>query len=547
MPVRCVVYSRVSTDAQERDGTSLDTQERGSTEVAAARGWSVVRCIRDAASGFHLDREGIETLRGMLRRGEVDVVIAYAVDRLSRNQNHIGVLFDEVEQAGARLEFATERFEDTAVGRFILAARAFIAEVEREKIVERTMRGKAERARGGRLPQGTGRGIFGYRYDPESGTRSIEAEQSRVVVRLFEGFVGGRSCNRLTNDLNDDGIPAFGGGRWYPLTIRRILMNETYTGRTIYRRTQVLKVRDVARGKWVRRVIERDHDEWIEIEGVTPLIISSELFERAHQKLDDPARKARAHASYEYPLRGRLRCDACGSAMVGQTLLKGRYRYYRCRRSYAGPRADRCESPYVPKEVLETAIREALSALLADPARALAEARDQFGPQPVDIRRESLGREVAEVETRQRRLVKLFTTGDLPESMLAEESRTLAERRARLESERANLAPDAAPALDFEMVAARMPEALTAIRRWVGEADGDELGLLLGALNARMTASRTAVEISGEVPLIDSSDYADLVTIERTSASPFRNDEIPTLRFRLVCAIETGISGGGGR
>ncbi|TAJ18459.1 MAG: recombinase family protein, partial [Dehalococcoidia bacterium] len=197
MPVRCVIYSRVSTDAQERDGTSLDTQERGCVELAASRGWSVVRCIRDAASGFHLEREGVETLRGMLRRGEVDVVIAYAVDRLSRNQNHIGVLIDEVEQAGARLEFATERFEDTAVGRFILAARAFIAEVEREKIVERTTRGKAERARSGRLPQGTGRGIFGYHYDQESGTRSIEAGQSRVVVRLFEDFVAGRSCNRL--------------------------------------------------------------------------------------------------------------------------------------------------------------------------------------------------------------------------------------------------------------------------------------------------------------------------------------------------------------
>ena len=74
------------------------------------------------------------------------------------------------------------------------------------------------------------------------------------------------------------------------------------------------------------------------------------------------------------------------------------------------------------------------------------------------------------------------------------------------------------PTFNLAMLAARMPRALTAIRRWVAEADGEELGLLLGALNARMTASRTQVEISGEVPLIDSSDYADLVTIEQTSA-----------------------------
>ena len=111
---RAVVYSRVSTDAQERDGTSLDTQDRACLEYIKERGWSVLESIKDAASGFTLDRKGIERLRVLLRQGAVDVVVAYAVDRLSRNQNHIGVLFDEVEQAGARLEFVTEKFEDTA-------------------------------------------------------------------------------------------------------------------------------------------------------------------------------------------------------------------------------------------------------------------------------------------------------------------------------------------------------------------------------------------------------------------------------------------------
>src|SRR4051794_39773577 len=135
--MRALVYSRVSTDAQERDGTSLHTQERACVELVLRSGWSVVECIRDAASGFTLEREGIARARQLLRQGSVDVIVAYAVDRVSRNQNQIGVFFDEAEQAGARLEFVTEKFEDTAIGRFILSARAFIAEVEREKIVER--------------------------------------------------------------------------------------------------------------------------------------------------------------------------------------------------------------------------------------------------------------------------------------------------------------------------------------------------------------------------------------------------------------------------
>ena len=515
---RCVLYARVSTDVQERDGTSLDTQERAGLEFAASQGFTVVRTIRDAASGYHLDREGIESLRVMLRGGEVDVVVAYAVDRLSRNQNHIGVLFDEIQQADAKLEFVTERFEDTAVGRFILAARAFIAEVEREKIIERTMRGKAERARSGRLPQGAGRGIYGYQYHAETGHRSVDAVQAGTVLRIFGAFDEGLSCNRIANDLNRGGVPAFGGGCWYPLTVRRMLLNETYTGRTIYRRTRADKVRDVARNKWRRRVVVRDESEWIEVEGATPLIVSLALFERVRVRLADPARKERARPSHEYPLRGRLRCLICGAAMVGQTLLQGRYQYYRCRRSYAGSKADRCKSPYVRKEALETAIREALVEVLADPHRILDEARRLSMAIPADSRRGALDHEIGELEARQRRLVKLFTANDLPEEMIREESRTLSERRSRLESERMLLPMVERPAWDLKALESRMPSVLAAIQAWLVKADGDDLDLLLRAVDVSAKASRERVEISGSVPMIDSSDYANLVTIERTSA-----------------------------
>src|ERR671917_1796109 len=212
--MRAIVYARVSTDAQERDGTSLDTQERACLQFAREQGWRVVEAIRDAASGFSLDRPGIETLRQLLRTGTVDVVVAYAVDRLSRNQNQIGVLFDEIQQAGARLEFVTERFEDTAVGRFILAARAFVGEVEREKMGERTTRGKIERARSGRIPQAFGRGCYGYAYNPATGRREIEPFQAEVVRRVFRRYAETRSFDRVSHELNQDGITTFDGGRW---------------------------------------------------------------------------------------------------------------------------------------------------------------------------------------------------------------------------------------------------------------------------------------------------------------------------------------------
>jgi site-specific DNA recombinase len=79
--LRTIVYSRVSTNPQERDGTSLDTQERASQEYVEANAWTLVGSIRDTVSGARLDRQGVERLRFQVRKGSVDMKVAYAVDR----------------------------------------------------------------------------------------------------------------------------------------------------------------------------------------------------------------------------------------------------------------------------------------------------------------------------------------------------------------------------------------------------------------------------------------------------------------------------------
>ncbi len=341
--LRVAIYVRVSTDAQERDGTSLDSQAEACSSFAATRGWTVTATIRDAASGFLLERRGLERLRDLVRKREIDVVLAYAVDRLSRNQNHIGVLFDEISSAGLRLEFATETFEDTAVGRFILAARAFVAEIEREKISERTMRGKLERAKSGRLPQGTGRGMYGYRYDPGTGRREIVGSQAAVVRRAFQEFASGASILGLANAFNDDGINTFLGKQWQPATLFHLLKNPVYAGRTFYRRTRVTSVRDPHTGRRRRHVSERPREEWVEVVGAADAIVSLELWDAVQVRLNDPERLKMGRRQSTYALAGRLRCAACGRSMVGQT-LHGGYRYYRCRSAFSGVKHDRCQS-----------------------------------------------------------------------------------------------------------------------------------------------------------------------------------------------------------
>ena len=462
----------------------------------------MTQVIRDVASGASLDRPGLEQVRRALRDGACDVLLAHAVDRLSRNQNHIGVLLDEAEEAGVRLDIVTEEFEQTLVGQFILAARAFVAATEREKTVERTVRGKKERARSGRLPQATGKGCYGYTYVPETGRRVLNPEQAPIVVRIFEEFVRGKGVSRITSELNADGIPTFTGKRWYPITVHRVLRNETYTGRTVFGKTGARMVRRPGRKRRVREVYKRPESEHIEIKGASPSIVSSELFERAQARLDDPERHAQHNPSRTYPLRGRLRCH-CGAAMTGHAVNRGRYSYYRCNRLYLSAEDERCASRMVRTEVLESAVRQTLSELLAEPAMVLEMAEAlRFDPGN-GARLGELERDLGKLRESQGRLVDLYTDGQIEKALLDEKVAALVTRKAALEREQARLLAEAEPGCDPEVLRERMPEALAFISEWVRRADGDELVLLAQALEARIEVSPEGAEIRVEVPLIE--------------------------------------------
>jgi hypothetical protein len=87
------------------------------------------------------------------------------------------------------------------------------------------MRGKTERAKSGKIPQGTGKGCYGYRYNDVTGQREIDEYQAMVVCRIFQRYLETRSFSAVSSELNGAEITSFGGGRWYPITIRRQLLS----------------------------------------------------------------------------------------------------------------------------------------------------------------------------------------------------------------------------------------------------------------------------------------------------------------------------------
>jgi site-specific DNA recombinase len=499
--MRAITYARVSTDAQEKDGTSLDTQERACIQFAMDHGWPIIESVREAASGYTLDRPGIAQVRRLLHQGDADVVIAYAVDRLSRNQNHIGVLFDEVQQAGARLEFITEKFEDTAIGRFILSARAFIAEVEREKIAERTMRGKLERARSGRIPQAMGKGCYGYSYNPGTGHREIDVFQAQVVRRIFRRYTETRSFSAVSAELNEEGLLAFSGGRWYPLTIRRMLRNESYTGRLVYRRTKWVATRNAHDGRRRRHPVERPVEEWIDIEGASPRIIEDALWFRVQQILDDPERTRQRPSARFYPLRGRVKCGMCGGAMVGRTLSsKGRtFTYYACRHAYDKHTKRTCSSRYVRQDELERGVWREISQVLSSPSVVLNELQHQSGGGSDEREVRRVEREIASFREREKRLVRLYTFGEIDEEFVREEGACLRHQRLVLEARLKSLRPAPLP-MTAPVDADALTRACSAVAAWLDQAGPAERVQVLEALQIGVVATKEAAAIKGVLP-----------------------------------------------
>ncbi len=356
--------------------------------------------------------------------------------------------------------------------------------VEREKIAERSTRGKAERARNCKLAQGTGAGRYGYIYEPETGQRVLNPRQAAVVRRIFEEWVSGKAVNRITTDLNIDGIPTLTGKQWYPVTVRRILRNETYTGRTVYRRTRVEMVRQSGARRRKRCVVEQDPSEHIVIEGASPQIISPESYALAQSRFEDPERRSARAPSRTYPLRGRLRCRDCGAGMVGQPVQHGRYFYYRCNRLYLSNAEKRCSGRQVRKETLEDAVRSTLEDVRNSPSAWPSScARGRITPPGWT----KLARELSHIDDSQDRLVDLCTDGEVTKDASQQKRERLTRRRASLEREQAQLRSECEPGPDPEM----LREVLAFVREWVTKAEGDDLELLLsGAERARGRLSR---------------------------------------------------------
>ncbi len=210
------------------------------------------------------------SLLAAAKHGAFDVVVAEALDRISRDQEDIAAIYKRLSHADVRIVTLSEG----EINELHIGLKGTMNALFLKDLAIKTRRGQRGRVEAGKIPGGNS---YGYNIvrrildngSVSTGEREINPDQATIVRRIFAEYAGGLAPRRIAARLNVEGIPSPRGGQWNASTIngsrqRRngILNNELYLGRITYNRQRFVK--DPETGKRVSR-LNPEH-EWITTE-----------------------------------------------------------------------------------------------------------------------------------------------------------------------------------------------------------------------------------------------------------------------------------------
>src|SRR5438093_9220496 len=190
-PVRCAIYTRVSTDhGLEQDFNSLDAQHDAAQAYIRSQphaGWTLIRARYDDGgySGGSTDRPALQRLLADVKAGKIDIIVVYKVDRLTRSLADFAKLVELFDAHGVSFVSVTQQFNTTtSMGRLTLNVLLSFAQFEREVIGER-IRDKIAASKKKEMWMG-GVPPFGYRaQDRKLIIVDSEAEIVRFIYRRY--------------------------------------------------------------------------------------------------------------------------------------------------------------------------------------------------------------------------------------------------------------------------------------------------------------------------------------------------------------------------
>lgn len=286
-PMKVVALFRVSTEKQAADGASLDAQQRTYRDMATKQGWETVAEFKGSESATQAasDRRVLQQVLSCIRDQTPDAVYVHEQSRLTRG--------DELEVALLMRELKERRIKIIVGGvvrdlasideRFMVGIQSLVDRAESERIKERMVRGKRERAKQGK--KNSGPTPFGYANPPPGatgrGTLQIVPDEAVVVRKIFDLAASGKGAAAIATTLSELGITGPRGGKWGKTSVDRMLANPGYIGTH-------------ATGVWVAQKGSRTfrfdlkNPRAIIIENAHPPIITREVWDAVHHRARVP-------------------------------------------------------------------------------------------------------------------------------------------------------------------------------------------------------------------------------------------------------------------
>lgn len=302
------IYARVSTQEQAAEGYSIDEQIERLRKYCEAQGRADIKPYVDGGyTGANMNRPSLKALIDDVKKGKIDKVVVYKLDRLSRSQKDTLHLIEDVFiKNGAEFESMSERFDTaSSFGRAIIGILSVFAQLEREQIKERMSMGKEGRAKEGRWHGG---GYTPAGYDYINGELIINEYEALQIREIFQRYTGGESVREIEAELIAKGKETK-NGRWHARAITRVLENPLYIGQLRYKG-------ETAAGR---------HDP----------IIDEETFEEAQKRLASVRGSQTTGAKNKTLLSGLVFCGRCGARYAcsvhgGNGQNRNKYKYYAC-------------------------------------------------------------------------------------------------------------------------------------------------------------------------------------------------------------------------
>ena len=402
------IYIRVSTEDQAREGFSLGEQEEKLRQLCKYKDYNVFKIYKDAGiSAKDMEhRPGFQEMLEDMKKGKINYIVAYKLDRVTRSVRDLEQLITELEKYDCYLICDRDDVNtSTANGRFFVRMLTVLSQLEIEVVSERTKFGMSGAIKAGHLP---GTCAIGYYRDKDKKVR-IDPTTKDVVRRIFDMYLEGKSYYQISRILDDEKVLYPEHNKWTEGAVRKIINNKIYTG-------------DYVRNK----TLKDEKKEIVYQDVVAPIITRAEWEEVQKQKIKNQQSFCRDRV---YIFFQKLICPKCGKLMLckGAGGEKKKYMYYNCADCHLYFREDKIE------EVLMNFI---LSLVEYDSV-----VKKYFYPILEDKKENNLTKVNEQIDslTKQKdRIKKAFVSGLVEMEDFAEDYKLIEEKINKLEQEKLN-------------------------------------------------------------------------------------------------------------